>query len=283
MILAVLSGGADANERRIYKVLITRPNSNITTQMRVYAENEEEARENVALNGWQIISVEPDGPAAYRGAVETRQAAASAQIGSQPMSGSSKHLVTVTKIGKGQIHPIGKFSVSDGANVRFRLKPDPCETLVKLAVNGNIVDVSDKFNLKNIRKDTYVVAVFRKNGTQCEQNNVNDSDLKEVAIVYFDLGKYKTHVSKSVSGVLNSLSSKKHYVIIGHTDDVRVIPNVEYKDNYQLSSKRAKFVRSKLNVSEHIKIIGMGPAYPVAPNKKNGQPLNRRAVVYERR
>lgn len=276
-ILIVLSGGADAYERHVYRVIITRPGSNVTTQMRVYAENEEEARENVALNGWQIIAVnraDEQAPEVYRGGMNTASAAQTETAGT--------HLVSVTKIGKGDIAPIGKLTVNDGGDVRFRLKPGPCETLVKLAVNGNVVDVSDSYHLKNIRKDTYVVAVFRFNGTQCQDNNIKDENLKEIGIVYFRLGKFKTKISPTLTKVLGSLSKDKKYVIIGHTDDVRVIPNVEYKDNYQLSSRRAKFLRSNTNIPD-IKVMGMGPAYPVAPNKKNGQPLNRRAVIYERR
>ncbi len=254
----------------------------MTTQMRVWAESEEEARENVALNGWQILSIEESNPGApYNPNVNIARGADAAQ------TAPSDHEVNVTKLGEGDIQPIGKMSVKDGSDVDFKLKPAPCQTLVKLVVNGEQVDVSDSYSLKNIKKDTYVVAVFEKNGKECDSNGIRDKDLKEVGIVYFDLGKFNTKISQDNIDIIKSLSKNKKYVIIGHTDDVRVIPNVEYKDNMELSNKRAAFVKARILqnglAGSSIKMMGMGPAYPVAPNRPQGQPLNRRAVIYERR
>ena len=294
MIFIALSGGDSfANERSIFRVIITRPDSSVTTQMRVYAENEEEARENVALNGWQILSIENlTNPSAQSRGIDVNtagdtatasQTSSQAQTPAPAQTASSDHNVTVTKIGQGDIQPIGQLKVRDGDGLDFKLKPAPCETLEKLVVNGSLVDVTDSYSLKNIKQDTYVVAVFQKNGSQCDDNKIKDSDLKEVAVIYFDLGKYRTKIPKKVINALSTLRKNKNYVIIGHTDDVRVVPNVEYKNNTQLSKKRAEFAKSKMNVHGSIKILGMGPSYPVAPNKKEGQPLNRRAVIYERR
>jgi len=257
----------------------------MTTQMRVWAENEEEARENVALNGWQILSIEQSEPGApYNPNVNTSRGT---EAQTTAPASPSDHEISVTKLGEGDIQPIGKFAVKDGADVDFKLKPGPCQTLVKLVVNGEQVDVSDSYSLKNVKKDTYVVAVFEKNGKECDSNGIRDKDLKEIGIVYFDLGKFSTKLSQDSISMLKSLSKNKKYVIIGHTDDVRVIPNVEYKDNIELSNKRAAFVKSKILsnglAGSSIKMMGMGPAYPVAPNRPQGQPLNRRAVVYERR
>lgn len=264
---------------------MVRPDSNMTTQMRVWAESEEEARENVALNGWQILSIEESTPGApFNPNVNTARGADSTQTA--PAT-PSDHEVTVTKLGEGDIQPLGKLSVKDGADVDFKLKPGPCQTLVKMVVNGDQVDVSDSYTLKNVKKDTYVVAFFEKNGKECDSNGIRDKDLKELGIIYFDLGKYNTKLTQENVAMLKSLNKNKKYVIVGHTDDVRVIPNVEYKDNIQLSNRRATFVKSKILAdgipASSIKMMGMGPAYPVAPNKPQGQPLNRRAVIYERR
>ncbi|MGE4318290.1 MAG: OmpA family protein [Deferribacterales bacterium] len=288
MIFAVLYGGDSfANERFKYRVIISRPDSNITTQMRVYADNEEEARENVALNGWQILSIEKmDDLSGSRGIdlnTANAQAEAQTQIQTPAQTQAAEHDVTVSKIGEGDIQPFGQVKVKDGGNVDFKLKPAPCETLQKLVVNGSLVDVTDTYKLENVVKDTYVVAVFQKNGNECEKQKVNNDDLKEIAVIYFDLGKYKTSIPEKTRKLLSGLNKNKNYVIIGHTDDVRVIPNVEYKDNMELSVKRADFAKAKMNVKGSIKLMGMGPAYPIAPNKKEGQPLNRRAVIYERR
>lgn len=287
LISVVLYGGDSfANERKFYRVIIARPDSNMTTQMRVWAENEEEARENVALNGWQILSIEESTPGApYNPNVNISRGTDATQTA--PATAPSDHEVNVTKLGEGDIQPIGKMSVKDGSDMDFKLKPAPCQTLVKLVVNGEQVDVSDSYSLKNIKKDTYVVAVFEKNGKECDSNGIRDKDLKEIGIVYFDLGKFSTKLTQNNTDVIKSLNKNKKYVIIGHTDDVRVIPNVEYKDNMELSNKRASFVKSKILSNglpgSSIKMMGMGPAYPVAPNRPQGQPLNRRAVIYERR
>ncbi|TCK61736.1 OmpA family protein [Seleniivibrio woodruffii] len=283
VIFAVLYGGNSfAAERSFFRVIVAKPDSNVTTQMRVWAESEEEARENVALNGWQILSIEQSTPGApYNPSTAVRGADSGAKVS------PSDHLVNVTKIGEGDIQPIGKLTVKDGENVDFKLKPGPCQTLTKLVVNGEQVEVSDSYSLKNVKTDTYVVAFFDKNGRECDSNGIKDKDLKEIAIIYFDLGKFSTTVKKDTAELLKTLSKNKKYVIIGHTDDVRVIPNVEYKDNMELSIRRAGFAKARLLgngiPSSSIKLMGMGPAYPVAPNKPEGQPLNRRAVIYERR
>lgn len=275
---ALYGGSSHADDRTMFRVIITRPNTDITTQMRVWAENEEEARENVALNGWQILSIEKYSPGSiYRGTGDSQsnQAETAAQ--------TTDVNVIVSKVGEGDIQPFGKQTVKSGDSIDFKLKPAPCQTLEKLAVNGELVDVTDTYQLANIIKDTYVVAFFNKNGNECEKNKIDDSDLKEIAVVYFNLGKFKTSIPEDVKSLVKGLSKKKKYVIIGHTDDVRVIPNVEYKDNMELSNRRAKFVKNSLGFDSDVKLMGMGPAYPVAPNKKDGQPLNRRAVIYERR
>jgi len=274
LLTALSGGGSFAAERNKYRVLVARPGKNVTTQLRVYAINEEEARENVALNGWQILSIEQIMDAQTN--TITR--------GQAPESFS----ITLTKVGEGEMIPEGTISVFGGDSLEISLKPGPCEKLGKLLYNSQELDVTGETHLiENIDKDGYVVAVFDANGSQCSDKGIFSKDLLEVGAVYFDLGVFQKELSEEKKAMLSSLLKEKSYVIIGHTDDVHVVPNSEYKNNFQLSVKRAKFLMDKLKEmglsEEKITIVGLGPAFPAAPNKEEGQPLNRRAVVYERR
>lgn len=274
-ILTVLSGGDSwAFERQKYKVIVTRPGKNITTQLRVYAENEEEARENVALNGWQILSIEAAEPAQnslMRGDAEL-----------------ASFNVNITKSGNGEVEPMGDVQVTGGDSLMLSFKPGPCEKVGKLIFNGKeITPTGAELTLDSIEKDSYAVAIFEQNGSECADNGILSSNLTEVGAVYFDLGKFRKELTDEEKAVVNAAVQNKPYVIIGHTDDVKVIPNEKFSDNFQLSVKRAQFLLNKLaekSISaDRIKVIGLGPAFPAAPNKKEGQPLNRRAVLYERR
>jgi len=275
LISSVISGGDSfAAERNIYKVIVARPGNNITTQMRVYAENEEEARENVALNGWQILSIELSNSAstALRGAEGTAAA----------------HLLSISVVGQGELEPMGDVSVQPGDSLMLNIKPGACEKLGKLIHDGSEVMVNgDSHTFEEIVKDGYIVAVFEKNGSACGDNGIFSENLKEVGAIYFSLGKYTKELTEDETKIIGSVLQGKKYVVIGHTDDVKVVPNKEFSNNFHLSVKRAEYVRELITGesidSESVKIIGLGPAFPDAENKKGGQPLNRRAVLYERR
>lgn len=277
IILTVLSGGDSfAESRKKYKIIVTRPGKNVTTQLRVYAENQEEARENVALNGWQILSIEEqmetvDGDMLLRG---------------EEASGS--FTVNITKIGQGDVEPLGDVDVAEGDSLQISLMPGPCEKMGRLLFNGQeFMPTGPNYTIEDISGNGYVVVVFDQNGTECADNGILSKNLNEIGALHFPLGKFSKELSDDEKQMLSSVLEKKVFVIIGHTDDVRVIPNEKYKNNLELSVKRSEFAAQKLKESgysiEDIKLLGMGPAFPVAPNKEGGQPLNRRAVLYERR
>jgi outer membrane protein OmpA-like peptidoglycan-associated protein len=258
---------------------VTRPGKNVTTQLRVYAENEEEARENVALNGWQILSIEEQMPAMTSGSMRGMDADASAD--------PAAFLMKITKVGEGEVMPEGDVNVVSGDSLMLKLIPGACEKIGSIIVDGDIsTPESDEFTIDDITKDGNVVVVFEKNGSGCDDNGIFSANLKNIGAVYFALGKFTKELADDERAVLDSVSSGKEYVIIGHTDDVKVIPNPEYSDNFQLSVKRADFFKKFLldkGIGENsIKTIGLGPAFPAAENKKEGQPLNRRAILYER-
>jgi len=235
----------------------------------------EEARENVALNGWQIISIEEFNSPATSNTMRGMQADA------------GTFLIKIKSVGEGSVAPDGEVNVNTGEKLILKLMPAPCEKVGSVIYDGNeITPNGDEATLEKIESNGNVVVVFEKNGSQCESNGIFSADLKEVGAVYFELGKFQKQLSEKEKSIIENADPEKHYVIIGHTDDVKVIPNVEYADNFQLSLKRAEFIKKFLidkDVPEdNLKIVGLGPAFPAAKNKKEGQPLNRRAILYER-
>lgn len=252
---------------------MTKPGSNVTTQMRVWDINEEEARENVALNGWQIISIEESEPGEiYR---------------SKRRDEANEFTVTITKVGEGDVEPFGDVTVENGGKVEIKMTPAPCEKLGKLLVNGREVNAGSEYLLRDVSQNSSVVAIFMQNGSGCSDNGIFNKNLKEISKTYFELGKFDTKPLESFITEIESLNKNKKYVLIGFTDDVAVQPNSRYKDNFQLSKKRAEFIKGLLTkagfAADNIKTIGLGPAFPDAKNSKKGQIKNRRVVVYEQR
>jgi len=278
IIFAALSGGASyAAERQKYKIIVTRPDTDVTTQLRVYAENEEEARENVALNGWQILSIELYQP----------PTAVSGEMRGLTPTSDGEYSITITKVGEGSVKPYGTTNVPANGSLMIEMTPDPCEKLGSLIYNGQkLTPEGNSHTIENIEKEGSVVVVFEANGTECADNGILSANLNEQGAIYFALGEFRKELTDKEINIISNANNAKKYVIIGHTDDVRVVPNTEYADNFELSAKRAAFFLNKLTEAgipaENVQTLGLGPAFPAAPNKKNGQPLNRRAILYER-
>ncbi|HET7396410.1 MAG TPA: OmpA family protein [Gammaproteobacteria bacterium] len=92
---------------------------------------------------------------------------------------------------------------------------------------------------------------------------------------------------QSVDNLVNEIKYARniHLNIIGHTDDVKVLPDATYKDNQQLSIKRAQsvaaYLRHEIGLNwDQVKVDGRSDDEPVAPNKTDaGRAENRRSVV----
>jgi len=265
----------------MYKLIVARPGSNVTTILRIYAENREEAVENTALNNWQIINViEPD-------AVKSSETEMRGEESGETSGLGDTYNIIVTKVGEGMVEPEGTVGVTEGDSLMLKFMPGPCKKIGNVIYNGIKQEISgDTHIIDDVSANGSVVAVFSKNGSQCEDNGILSANLRELGSVYFKLGEYKSKLTDDINKIIAGTTSEKYYVVIGHTDDVKVVPNKEFGDNFQLSVKRARFLLDHLTGSkvkaENVKVIGLGPAFPAAPNKKEGQPLNRRAVLYER-
>ncbi|MGA1847017.1 OmpA family protein [Deferribacter abyssi] len=184
-----ISGG---DEKYKFKVIAEKPGS-ISTSFYVYSESIEDAKEEISLNGWKVISVE--------------------------------------KVGA----------------VRLKQKPD----------------------------DSLVI----------EDTQASFTRLKLIKTFYFDKGSYSFRLDNKTLEFVKSLDKKKVYYIYGHTDSVPVKPNNKYKNNYELSILRAKFVKNLLkkyaDIDENAKIVGLGEFYPLVSNSFKGAVQNRRVELYE--
>ncbi|WP_022851738.1 OmpA family protein [Limisalsivibrio acetivorans] len=116
---------------------------------------------------------------------------------------------------------------------------------------------------------------------------IDEDNLTEITTLYFNIGEFTAEIPAEVSAELDKLDAEKDYVILGHTDSLAVIGNNGYDTNFSLSRRRADFLKSLLVQrgisSMNISTIGLGTLRPDAENTPEGQRLNRRAELYERR
>jgi chemotaxis protein MotB len=196
-----------AIEKNIYKVIAIKVDSNIKTTFHVYAENKDEAAEEVALNGWDIVEV----------------------------------------------------------------------TLIKKYEEYSETNANIK-NLSNI------------NTNKKQKNNIslyNEKKSEYILITYFDFGKDSTTLTEKEIDRLKQLNPKSIYFIYGHTDSVPVKANSKYKNNYDLSLKRANFIKEQMIKfakipPENIKVVGLGEFFPAVSNSLKGEKKNRRVEIYEK-
>ncbi len=210
-LLGLLFGGGSifGANKNIYAVIATKVDSNIKTTFKVYAINKEEAAEEVALNGWDVIEVKL----------------------------------------------IKKYDESIDKNLKIKISE------------------RDKTNKENIQFN----------------NSDNESDFKSkyLLITYFDFAKDSTVLKKEDIETLKKMKPDSIYYVYGHTDSVPVKPHSKYKNNYDLSLKRAEFIKRQMIKlagipAENIKIVGLGEFYPAVSNSLKGEMKNRRVEVYEK-
>ncbi|WP_188020401.1 OmpA family protein [Deferribacter autotrophicus] len=190
VLLSINISGGD--EKYKFKVIAEKPGS-IITSFYVYSKSSEDAKEEVSLNGWKVISVE-------------------------------------------------------------RIE----STEYKQKVDNGVV----------------------KNALQTDF-----AKLKLIKTFYFDKGAFSFNLDNDTINFIKSLDKNKVYYIYGHTDSLPVNPNDKYKNNYELSILRAKFVKDLLkkyaDIDENAKIVGLGEFYPLVSNSFEGAVQNRRVELYE--
>jgi len=152
-------------------------------------------------------------------------------------------------------------------------------------INDNITTSAKKPIGDNISADTKDKLAETEDLTPLNKN------LMLVSTLYYDLGKVFTN-NILEGDPLPLLSPSKRYVLFGFSDDVKVVPNLEYKNNFQLSYKRAEEINNRLVrlgiPSKSLQYFGLGTRYPKVTSddiisNSIGVPENRRVEIYEYR
>ena len=108
--------------------------------------------------------------------------------------------------------------------------------------------------------------------------------LEFVAVYHFDLGVVEPIRNPVNNGKISSLDKTGKYVVFGHADTVPVGENAPYGSNFELSFKRAGFIKGIMVragiAADNIRIVGLGTMYPVVKNSEGGSPANRRVEIY---
>ncbi len=225
LIISVLSGGvekASADGRKLFLIHITREGSSAVTTMHVRAEDIDEARSQIVLNGWKLIRIEEK-----------------------------------------------ELTEPDYSGHKFRY-------------TGN-----SPAKAANMQSDAKNAASQNSDLPDGSPALLADDNYTYIGTLYFDIGEFHAEVPAQLGTKIASLRDSGEYLILGHTDTLRVMENDRFDTNFDLARKRADYLKTILEQngisSVNIAAQGMGTLMPAAENTKNGQPMNRRADLYERK
>lgn len=210
------------DERFLYEVQIENNKSKIITKMHVRALSEEDAFNNVSLNGWTVI---------------------------------------------------GAKRVSDDERKTIELSSD--SIAVKIPNKVTLEDAIDDYPTEKIEEP--------KKGTEVK-DNINllptSKDLILKLVVFNDFGVIKAN---DYEDKLRNLPKDRDYVLFGNADEVRVGKNAIYVSNYDLSYKRAEYIKNYLikigHNADRITVIGLGVKYPLEKTSESSK-KNRRVEIY---
>jgi outer membrane protein OmpA-like peptidoglycan-associated protein len=155
----------------------------------------------------------------------------------------------------------------------YVLAVSPEEAAQEVSLNGWQVEKVEPFGRYR--------AAFKEN------LNADNTQLRYILTIYFEPCKYSVLIDNETVSKIKELDPIKHYIIYGHTDSAPVKNTKDFKNNYELSIKRAEFVKNFIISitdipSDNIDIVGLGEFYPKVDNTVNGAVENRRVEVYER-
>ena len=298
-----LSYSQDSRIKYKYKVVIENNESKVVTNMHVYAYTEDEAKSEVELNGWTVIfinKVESDlinqdsfvedstdllKSYTVPDKIVIRSPIEDYIIDNETQTGDKvEQLIVGTS-------PLDNITIADNATD----KPKDNSSYLNELYDGPMIDpfagsVSDNSSLSD--NNSVSDNGLMDNGSDFASTNdftpINDN-LKLVSKSFNNLGVIKPN--GIIEGVdFSKLDNQKQYVIFGFSDEVPVTSNSRYRNNFDLSLKRAKFIQEKLLSlgfkSENIKFYGLGTMYPVVKSDGNLSDLepmseNRRVEIYE--
>lgn len=214
--------------------------------MTVFADTEQDAKDNVALNGWTVIDVER---------MNEKEAE--------------------------------KFILALDSLDNFT--PDKVKIESVMTDNQNKDSILD--SNKDGTEDTTGYPPIKKYDNELYEktDNINilptSKELELIVMYNYDLGVIEPISNPSNNGKISSLDKNGYYVVFGHADNVRVADNPSYGSNFELSYRRALFIKEMMVragiKSDNIRVVGLGSNYPVVKNSKTGNQANRRVGVYK--
>lgn len=298
-LISLIIGGVDqsysqdSQTKYTYKLVVENNKSKVITNIYVYAYSEENAKSEVELNGWTVIFIDKieDGLIDSEYLVED----------------NTDLLKTYVLPDKIVIRsPIEDFIIEDET---------PTGDEIDILVNGTLLpdNTTDdngtgksKDNSSYLNElydgpmiDPFANSVLDNNSLKSDGSDfasINNftptsDNLNLVSKSFNDLGIIKPN--GIIEGIdIKKLDKDKQYVIFGFSDDVPVTSNLRYRNNFELSLKRSKFIYDKLLSlgfkSENLKFYGLGTMYPVVKSEGNlsdlePMPENRRVEIYEYR
>ncbi len=289
-----LSYSQDSRTKYTYKLVVENNKSKVVTNIHVDAYTEDDAKSEVELNGWTVIfinKIEDD------------------LIDRESFIEDNTDLLKSYRLPDKIVirSPIEDFVIEDET---------PSEDKIDILVEGMVLPVDNLTVVDNgtDRKDNgsymnelydgpmidpFAGSVLDNNSLEGDGSDFGSTNsftpasdtLNLVSKSFNDLGVIKPN--GIIEGLdFTKLDKNKQYVIFGFSDDVPVTSNSRYRNNFELSLKRARFIKDKLLSLgfkvENMKFYGLGTTYPVAKSEGNlsdlePMPENRRVEIYEYR
>lgn len=250
-----ITGGADrayaglTPELNNYEVTIENNASKVVTSMTVKALTEQDAKNNVSLNGWSVIGV--------------KLIPKDEQKEMYELSADSVNTVIPKKVELEN----GSGYYDNGAAGRKKTELSSAE--------DNLSVAADNLSLSNDA------------GNKVIADNINllpDSpDLEYISTIHFGFGNVNPVYDDNVSIMLDNLSKDREYILFGNADEVSVGENAPYGSNYELSYLRAEHIKKVLIErgfsADKIRTVGLGVKYPLEKTGKSSL-KNRRVEIY---
>ena len=298
-LISLIIGGVDrsysqdSRTKYKYKVVIENNESKVVTNIHVYAYSEDEAKSEVELNGWTVIFISKIDEGLINEEYLTED--------------NTDLLKTYNLPDKIVIRsPIEDFVIegekpADEVDILVSAITPPVDNTTDDnatdKANDNSSDLNELYDGPMI--DPFSNSELDNNSLKSDgsdfasSNNFTPSsdNLNFVSKSFNNLGVIKPN--GIIEGIdYKKLDKDKQYVIFGFSDEVPVTSNPRYKNNFELSLKRSKFIYDKL-ISlgfkpDNLKFYGLGTMYPVVKSEGHlsdleSVPENRRVEIYEYR
>lgn len=248
-----ITGGVDTAyagitpELNNYEVTIENNSSKVVTSMTVKALTEQDAKNNVSLNGWTVIGV--------------KLIPKDEQKEMYELSADSVNTVIPKKV---ELENGSGYYDNNVVTGRKKTELAPADDNI-----SNGLSVSNDAGNKQVADNI---------------NLLPDSpELEYISTIHFGFGNVNPVYNDNVSVMLDNLSKDREYILFGNADEVSVGENAPYGSNYELSYLRAEHIKKVLIErgfsADKIKTVGLGVKYPIEKTGKSSL-KNRRVEIY---